>query len=489
MKVYPLYTNEEARALDLLAHEKLGYPETTLMGMAALAVFHANEDLWSTAEEIWIFAGTGGNGGDGYALANILFEEGVPVRVFQTGRPKRNDALFFATLCETAEIPMHSLSEIDEFGKHAESGSLLLVDAILGTGFKDELSIELTKLIQWINASNLFFYKLSLDSASGFVIDQPTNYVEADSIEELGTRKWENVGFTLGDKIVPRYYESIGFPTRSHKSKDSFSNRYYFEKMEFEEVLPLVKRKHTDHKYSAGSAIFFGGDESMAGALMLSSSAFHSLGGGISKLFTPVTSTRDLILQSDPSRMIQVDSGKAIASDPFFQKAKVIAVGPGLSKYPEFLTQLTLRPDQTLVLDAGAIPEKGTPLPKGNLILTPHAGEFQRLTGIKCNSVQSAYDACLQFCLDQKVHVLFKSHVSMLMTDTGACYVWEAPNAALATMGSGDLLVGILARFLSIGYTIPQSVYYTLSFLEGTREMPETYPSASAILQFLVGKV
>lgn len=489
MKVSTLYTNHEARAIDRFAHETLGYPETTLMGMAALAVFHANEDLWSTAEEIWIFAGTGGNGGDGYALANILFEEGFQVRVFQTGKPKRKDAEFFSNLCQTAEIPVHSLSEIDAYGTRAESGSLLLVDALLGTGLENELSLELTQLIQWINASNLFFYKLSLDTASGFVPDRKTNFVEADSIEELGSRKWENIGFTLGDKIVPRYYESIGFPTRSHKSKDTFSERYYLEKMDLEEVLPLLKRKHTDHKYSAGSAIFFGGDESMSGALMLSTSAFHSLGGGISKIFTPVASTRDLILQSDPSRMVQVGSGEEIASDPFFQKAKVMAVGPGLSKYPEFLSQLSLRPDQTLVLDAGAIPEKGTSLPQGKLILTPHAGEFQRLTGVKCQSVQSAYDACLQFCLDQRVHILFKSHVSMLMTDTGACYVWEAPNAALATMGSGDLLVGILTRFLSIGYTIPQSVYYTLSLLEGTREMPESYPSASAILQFLVGKV
>jgi hydroxyethylthiazole kinase-like uncharacterized protein yjeF len=489
MKVYPLYTNAETRDLDSYALETLGYPESTLMGMAALSVFHANEDLWSTAEEIWIFVGTGGNGGDGYALANILTEEGHSVRIFQTGKSKRKDSLFYASLCEKAKVPLHTLQEIDLFGRKAESGTILLVDAILGTGFQNPLSAELLDLIRWINVSNLFFYKLSLDTASGFLPDSESTFVEADSIEELGTRKWENIGFTLDEKIVPRYYESIGFPIHSHKSPTSFSNRFYMEKQEIEEIVPLLKRKPTAHKYSAGAAIFYGGDAGMEGAIMLSSSAFHSLGGGISKIFTPAISTKDLLLQADPSRMITVSEGNDISTDPFFLKTKTMVVGPGLKKYPSFLSDLKLREDQTLILDAGAIPEKGTKLPSGNIILTPHAGEFERMTGKKCTTIQTAYEVALPFCLENSVHILFKSFVSLLVTNEGKSYVWESPNPSLATMGSGDLLVGILARFLSINFPVQEAIYYTLCLLEGTREMPESYPTAYEMLQYLVRKV
>jgi hydroxyethylthiazole kinase-like uncharacterized protein yjeF len=491
MKAFPLFTNSEARSLDAYAHEVLGYAPTTLMGMAAVSVFHANEDLWSTAEEIWIFVGSGGNGGDGYALANILHEEGFLVKVFFTSPSKREDSNFFASLCQNASVPILSISELLEEEAQVEPGTILLVDAILGTGFKDQLSKELIELIHWINSSSAFFYKLALDTATGFqASDKSAPYIEADSIEELGTRKWENIGFTVDEQIVPRYYESIGFPILSQNEAGTFSERYYFEKMDVEEILPLFKRKPTAHKYTAGSAIFFGGDSGMEGAIQISSNAFQNLGGGISKVFTPAESTRNLMIAHDTSRMVQVDGGESISEDPFFKKTNTIVAGPGLSQYPEFLKTLVLRPEQTLILDAGAIPKLGQPMPKtGSIILTPHGGEFERLTGHKCNAIQSAYEVGIQFCKEHKVNILYKSFVSMLLTSDDKCYIWESPNPVLATMGTGDLLVGILSRFISLGYMIPEAVYLTLSFLDSVREMPESYPSAGQMLQYLVAKV
>lgn len=110
---HPIYTNEESKFIDEYCHHTLNYPETTLMGMAAVSVFHANEDLWSTAEEIWIVCGTGGNGGDGYALAQILFQEGQNVRIFSYEKPKRKDSLFYAEQCIRAGIPIHSFEDLE----------------------------------------------------------------------------------------------------------------------------------------------------------------------------------------------------------------------------------------------------------------------------------------------------------------------------------------------------------------------------------------
>ncbi|WP_246052027.1 NAD(P)H-hydrate epimerase [Leptospira idonii] len=490
-KAHPLFTKEESARIDEFCHTELGYPETTLMGMAALSVYHANEDLWATAEEIWIVAGTGGNGGDGYALANILFQEGHSVSLFSLGDSKREDSLFYKSLCERSEIPIYSANDLPIQEEEAEEGSVLLVDAILGTGFKAPVSEPIANLIRWINSSPAFFYKLSLDTASGFSPNTETSvHIEADSIEELGTRKWENIGFLSEGKMVPRYYESIGFPTRTLKGEGFFSNRYYLEKLDWEDFSGLLKRKTDSHKYTAGSAIFFGGDEGMEGAVLLSSSAFQSLGGGISKIFTPSLTTKEIILHTDPSKMVSVSKGKEISEDPFFPKTKTIVVGPGTKEYPEFLKTFVLEEHQTLILDAGSIPRLGEPLPRsGKILLTPHAGEFERLTGKRCTTVQSAHPVALDFCKTNKVHLLFKSYVSLFVTPEGNSFVWESPNPKLATMGTGDLLVGIIARFLSLGYSIETSVYYALSFLEGTRETEEPFPSAFEILNYLVRKL
>ncbi|TGL37573.1 NAD(P)H-hydrate epimerase [Leptospira perdikensis] len=493
MKQSPLFTNKESKALDSLAIKELGFREETLMGMAALSVFHANEDLWKTAESIWILSGTGGNGGDGYALAHTLYQEGYKVRSFSTAPNKSEAGKFYETLVSKT---LGAIGSIDDFYKEweeAKEDSVLLVDAILGTGFQNELSEELTELIETINDSDVFFYRLSLDSPSGWnpyalgKSEEPNVFVYADSIEELGTRKWENVGFIYEkDAIIPRYYESIGFPIRTHLSNVTFSNRYYLE-ADPESAIQTLKRKNKDHKYSAGSAIFYGGETGMEGAILLSEQAFSRLGGGINKIFSPSTKISSLVLKEDLSKMAQTSSISEISNDPFFAKTKTLVVGPGLTKYPKDLEGWTLPEGKNLILDAGAIPSFGNKLPRGNqILLTPHVGELNRMTGKTHNSVQAAYDTLIEFCPQNNVYVLLKSFVSLLVCPDGFSYVWESPNPKLATMGTGDLLSGILARYLSLDLTIPESVQLALSLLDHSKQLEEPYPSAHQILKSLV---
>ncbi|PJZ85834.1 NAD(P)H-hydrate epimerase [Leptospira harrisiae] len=493
MKQKPLFTNKESKALDSLAAKELGFSEETLMGMAALSVFHANEDLWKTAESIWILCGTGGNGGDGYALAHTLHQEGYHVKCFATSPNKSEAGKFYESLVLKTLGMIGTVEDFYREWEEAEEDSVLLVDALLGTGFLGDLSEELVELIETINDSDVFFYRLSLDSPSGwnpYVLgDQAkTNvFVYADSIEELGTRKWENIGFIYEkDSIIPRYYESIGFPIRTHLNNDNFSNRFYLEP-DPESATSVIKRKNKDHKYSAGSAIFFGGEQGMEGAILLSEEAFSRLGGGISKIFSPSSKITSLILKDDLSKMAKTSSFLEISEDPFFTKTKTIVVGPGLTTYPKDLEGWNLPEGKKMILDAGAIPDFGTKLPKGkNILLTPHVGELNRMTGKTHNSVQTAYDTLIEFCPQNNVYVLLKSFVSLLVCPDGSSYVWESPNPKLATMGTGDLLSGILARYLSLDFEIPESVQLALSFLDHSKQLEEPYPSAHQILKSLV---
>ncbi|TGM56873.1 NAD(P)H-hydrate epimerase [Leptospira vanthielii] len=494
MKHKPLFTNKESKTIDSLTTKELGFSEETLMGMAALSVFHANEDLWKTAESIWIFSGSGGNGGDGYALAHTLYQEGYSVRCFATSPNKNEAGKFYESLVSKT---LGAIGTVDDFYKEweeAEEDTVLLVDALLGTGFQNTLSEELTELIDTINESDVFFYRLSLDTASGWNpytlgekdTDAPS-FVFADSIEELGTRKWENIGFIYEkDSIIPRYYESIGFPVRSHLNDVTFSKRYYLEP-DPESAISVIKRKNKDHKYSAGSALFYGGSDGMEGAIFLSEQAFSQLGGGISKIFSPSLKISSLILKEDLSKMAKTGSLSETLEDPFFKKTKTLVVGPGLTQYPNDLSGWIVPDGVRLVLDAGAIPTKANPLPKGNqILLTPHVGELNRMTGLTHHSVQAAYDSLIEYCPQNNVYVLLKSFVSLLVCPDGSSYVWESPNPKLATMGTGDLLSGILARYLSLDLPIPEAVHLALSFLDHSKQLEEPYPSAHQILKSLV---
>lgn len=494
MKQKPLFTNKESKAIDSLTTKKLGFSEQTLMGMAALSVFHANEDLWKTAESIWILSGSGGNGGDGYALAHTLFQEGYSVRCFSTSQNKSEAGKFYEGLVSQT---LGAIGTIEDFYKEweaAEEDSVLLVDALLGTGFQNALSEELKELIDTINDSDVFFYRLSLDTASGWNPyalgekgEDAHSFVFADSIEELGTRKWENIGFIYEkDSIIPRYYEAIGFPVRSHLNEITFSNRYYLE-ADPESAISTIKRKNKDHKYSAGSALFYGGSDGMEGAILLSEQAFSRLGGGISKIFSPSLKISSYVFQEDLSKMVKTSSLAETLVDPFLNKTKTIVVGPGLTQYPNDLSGWIVPDGLRLVLDAGAIPTKGSPLPKGNqILLTPHVGELNRMTGLTHNSVQAAYDTLVEYCPHNQVYVLLKSFVSLLVCPDGSSYVWESPNPKLATMGTGDLLSGILARYLSLDLSIPDSVLLALSLLDHSKQLEEPYPSAHQILKSLV---
>lgn len=497
MKQKPLFTNKESKALDSLTTKELGFSEETLMGMAALSVLHANEDLWKTAESIWILCGTGGNGGDGYALAHSLFQEGYDVRCFATSPNKSEAGKFYEGLAKKTIGAIGTIADFYKEWEEAEEDSVLLVDALLGTGFQNPLSEDLKELIDTINESDVFFYRLSLDTASGwnpYVLGEKGSgkhsFVFADSIEELGTRKWENIGFIYEkDSIIPRYYEAIGFPVRTHLNKDTFSNRYYLEPSP-ESALSTIKRKNKDHKYSAGSALFYGGSDGMEGAIFLSEQAFSRLGGGISKIFSPSLKISSFVFQEDLSKMVKTSSLAETLEDPFLNKTKTIVVGPGLTQYPNDLSGWIVPDGVRLVLDAGAIPTKGTPLPKGNqILLTPHVGELNRMTGITHNSVQAAYDTLIEYCPQNNVYVLLKSFVSLLVCPDGSTYVWESPNPKLATMGTGDLLSGILARYLSLDLPIPEAVLLALSLLDHSKQLEEPYPSAHQILKSLVEMV
>jgi NAD(P)H-hydrate epimerase len=88
----------------------------------------------------------------------------------------------------------------------------------------------------------------------------------------------------------------------------------------------------------------------------------------------------------------------------------------------------------------------------GPLILTPHAVEFHRLTGLPVNEILAdPVETASAFAVRHNVVVVLKGSTTTVANPNGGVWQLEAPNSGMAKGGSGDVLAGLIAGFLAQG--------------------------------------
>ncbi|TGL59025.1 NAD(P)H-hydrate epimerase [Leptospira sarikeiensis] len=472
-KFQVLFDEEEARELDRVTIQSRGISGTLLMGFAALSVFKAWENRFRSAKKILILCGSGNNGGDGYALAQFLKAEELRVELYSKNGNFSEETKYYKNLTEELGIPNFPL---EKFREDLISSGDILVDCILGTGFKNPLSEEISKIISEIRTAkqrlkdSLFIQ--SIDAVSGYSPDEKIPF-EADAIAEIGSPKIKNIFYPLSkDK---KSFHPIGFLRQRSESK-----KLLLDRASKEELISRLSREKDSHKYKNGSAVFVGGSEGMAGAILSSALAFQELGGGISQILSPSGNTIERVLKKDPSFMISsLDPKKEFSSYSFVQKAKVVCIGPGLSGFDYIPSSFPK--DPKIILDAGALKDLEKNKLGPNIILTPHLGEWSSISGKKYTSVYSALDDANFWAKEKGCYLLLKGPVSVLFSPEGHSYFWEFQEPRLAVMGTGDLLVGILTFFLSRGEEMVESVRLSQSLLLYCAEQCKGYPTAGRI--------
>src|SRR5260370_16700245 len=139
----------EMREIDRATSERFGVPSINLMENAGSAVAHFTLSDYPQAERVGIFCGKGNNGGDGFVVARKLVEAGRAVRVLLLGDPKelRGDAavMFQKMLQKLRPLKISPLivreaSQLDSSDAAEIFAADVLVDAILGTGFRPPVS-------------------------------------------------------------------------------------------------------------------------------------------------------------------------------------------------------------------------------------------------------------------------------------------------------------------------------------------------------------
>ena len=388
----PLYTAAEMKA----AEE--GHDVEELMQRAGAAVA---DEILRRFPEGRTFAGVfggGANGGDGRIATELLRAAGWEER---------------------------SLGDAD-----------VVIDALFGTGFRPPPRDEAAAQIVAVNESGRPI--VAVDIPSG--VDASTGEVPGEAVRATVTVTFH--GRKVGHEVAPGRFHAgdvvvadIGLEHRSTEHARVTS-----------EIVRLVPRRQPgDTKYTA-SVLVVGGAPGMTGAACLTAeAAFRSDAGYVAvaapRESLPVIETRLLEAVKRP-----LDEAPAAA-----ERARALAIGPGLGPGQDELVHRLLRTELPAVLDADGLRELRPFERDAPTVLTPHSGELGRLLGEEASWVDAHRLEALRRAVDGFRSVVVLKGEGTLVGAPGEGPLVAGGAAPLATAGTGDVLTGVVAAFLAKG--------------------------------------
>jgi len=433
-------TPEESAVLDAAAADRIG----SLMERAGLWVALSAVDMGvGYGSKVAVLAGPGNNGGDAYVAARYLARRGVAVTVHARGFPRGDFSASRVAACAAVKagvrvIPLGNPSPAD-----------LLIDGLFGAGFHGSLPED---VIPWLAHTAPV---LAIDVPSGLSAGDGTVEGEAFFAEKTVTFHARKVGHLIGegaDRCGVLEVRDIGLEGGTAELR-------LVE--ETDAAVPV--RQRTAHKWSAGSVLVVGGSPGLTGAVMLAASSALRAGAGAVAAVVPGRWQAALEAMSAGVMTRGIGTGDrfdpADVAELLAQAARfdVMALGPGLGPDQEkFVAELIGRWEGKLLIDAdglNAISDPSQLQRASGTIITPHAGEFRRLTG-----EEASYSAAASLATATQTTVLLKGNPTFVGT-IGAPWVITEGGPELATIGTGDVLTGTVAALWARGLDATRAAY------------------------------
>ncbi|MDW8138570.1 MAG: NAD(P)H-hydrate dehydratase [Bacteroidota bacterium] len=459
-------TAEEMRRADTAAAERLGLAVRILMELAGRSVAQLLERRYPM-RPVWVLCGKGHNGGDGLVTARYLLEAGRRVHVILAVPPEELSGEPRAAWERLLEIGFSCRSRWS-WSLWPDAGpvepSMILVDALLGTGVKRPVEGALKHMIAWMNRSGRPV--VAVDVPSGLSSDTGAEQGQA-------VRAWDTVAMAClkrgllldeGRHLSGRIWVAdIGIP-----------DALLAEVQTFAATGPWVaahwpRRRPGAHKYQVGRLFVLAGSPGLTGAPVLAAQAAARIGAGAVVIGAPVSvapllaaKTQEVMTRALSETETGTLSMAALASArQELARSRAGLIGPGLGRHPQTtaLVAQLLSEHRSLpiVVDADglfALSERrelldGSPKP---WVLTPHAGEFARLAGVDPEQVRRARaELARHWARSWGVVLVLKGMPSVVGTPEGRLWINPTGDERLATAGSGDVLAGLIAGLLAQG--------------------------------------
>ena len=478
MKILPV---EKIREADAFTIENEPIDSVDLMERAASKVYEWFMKRCKTKEvSVKIFCGIGNNGGDGLALARMLYFSGIIPQVFivrYSDKMSRDCEMNFTRLKEDTEVPMYDIFSEDDFPQIYDND--IVIDAIFGSGLNRPIEGFTAELIKYINKSNAI--KIAIDIPSGLMA--VSGQRSAASSQQSVAHSILKADYTLSFQfpklafMFPEYDAFVGkwevLDIKLHK--DFIDNVETLNFYTTEDVVKPIIRKRTkfSHKGTYGHALLVAGSSGKTGAALLAAEACLRTGVGLLTAHLP----KDALLPMQvylPEAMTSIDKSSTHCTEikdilPY----TAIGVGPGIGKNEETVTllkKIIQEATQPLVLDADALniiadnPTWLSFLPD-NTILTPHPKEFDRMFG-KTNNSFERLEHQRKMSVVHNIIIVQKGAHTAITFPNGTCFFNSTGNPGMATAGSGDVLTGMILSLLAQRYT-PQEAALLGVYLHG----------------------
>ena len=435
----------EMAELDRITIEDIGIPSPVLMENAARGVLETILETCSP-KRVLVIAGKGNNGGDGIALARMLHLKGVAVDLFLAlGEPKGDAKTQLEIYKRVGGSVLRDLPDLNGYD--------LLVDGIFGTGFEPPVKGKIGGLIEKINAS----------SSRVVAIDVPSGlHADSGKVVEPCVRADVTVTFQF-PKVCHFLYPASKFCGEVFVKEISIPE-YLAKDIKRDLITPdhlsIPGRSPDTYKNREGHVLVLGGSAGKTGAVVMSARAATRTGSGLVSVGVPegLNPVVEGLLVEEMSIPVIGDNRLSFFCVERLLKVQndfsALAVGMGMGRYEEgqdVIREILLGWEKPLIVDADGLnnlADLGLEVLKDRrypTILTPHVGEFSRLTGVdKEEIIHNQIDLAQEFSTHWGVFLVLKSARVVVSTPEGRAYLSDRGTPAMAKGGSGDVLSGIL---------------------------------------------
>ena len=471
----------EMQVCDRLTTVRFDVPSLELMRAASAAVAAFARERFPQARRITVLCGRGNNGGDGMMAARGLASAGLEVTTLLLGARQGltgDAAEAWSELTSTPHGLVHIIEAAEDLALHKTALEAdLILDAVVGTGFKPPLKGLAAAALEWVKASTAPI--LAIDLPSGWPADETAATVAgpvfpADAVITFTAPKPAHVfGQLTRHWSQPIVVAPIGSPEEAVVSAlgpDSLNLTWAGAAL----ALMQAHRAATANKGNFGHVLVVGGSVGKSGAPAMTALGALRAGAGLVTAAVPAP-VLPLVAAIAPELMtwpLVANAKGQISAENLAPEAlaaltagkTVLAIGPGLGQSPEtiqFVTSLLAATKIPAVIDADALnilagkPEELAKLSAGakagrTVVLTPHPGEMARLAGIPVAEVQAnRLGVARGFAQRTGMIVALKGARTLIAHPDGRVAVNTTGNPGMAKGGSGDLLTGLIAGLVA----------------------------------------
>ncbi len=470
----PVVNAAEMRDADRHTIQEIGLPGAVLMESAGAAVARAIGERFPSARRPVVLCGKGNNGGDGFVVARHLRDLKPSVFLLGLRAEVRGDALLHLGVFERSGGTVHEVADEAAWAAARPTvfGADLLVDALLGTGLKEEPSGLVGHAIRDLaqrpepRRSPL----VAVDIPSGLSSDNgetPWTALTAALTVTFAAPKYGHVLPPACERVGELVVADIGIP----RPLVDGAQLWLLEASDAARV--FAPREPSAHKGTFGHVLVIAGSVGKTGAAVLAATAALRTGAGLVTVATPAPA-QPMVAAARAELMTEplpvdasgdLDAAAVARALALAKDRDAVVLGPGLGQEAgtrAFVRELVRRCPTPLLVDADGLNalapsarDKGATEAlrrSAPTVVTPHPGEMARLVSSSASEVQRRrLETARAFAMETGAVVLLKGQRTIVARSDGRAAVNPTGNPGMATGGTGDVLSGVIGALLARG--------------------------------------